>query len=243
MRWNAIPGIACLLSLLFPVVTIIYNRYVAHRSLAALLIYYIFLALSLAMFEGIIPVPAQVSDNFNILAAYLNVPLMLTALLFFCPNRQKQRFVHIMNACFISYEIIITIVFGFNPHAVVYILGPGIPVILFYTIYLFVRQVKFTIMHGKNHGRTLMLTSILFAFSCYELIFYFYYIQKTPYTDDALLLLFISTFVASVIMGLGLHLMRKRMKELKSLKITRRELALFFSAESESKKFIIKNGL
>jgi hypothetical protein len=88
-----------------------------------------------------------------------------------------------------------------------------------------------------------MLTSIFFAFSCYELTFYFFYIQKSPYRDDIMLLLFISTFVASIIMALGLHLMRKRMRELQSLKTTRRELALFFSSDTEAKKFIIKNEL
>jgi len=243
MRWNAIPSVACLLSLFLPVATIVYNRYLAHRSLIALLAYYILAALSLAMYIGIFPVSAEVSSDFNVIVTYLAIPLMLTSLLFFCPNKPKRRFVHALIGGFLAYEIAVIITTGFNQNSIAYVLGPGIPVVLFYTTYLFVKQVKFTIMHGKNHGRTLMLTSIFFSFSCYELIFYFFYIQKTPYRDDIRLLLFISTFIASVIMAIGLYLMRKRMKELQSLKITRKELALFFSSDTEVKKFIIKNEL
>jgi hypothetical protein len=89
--------------------------------------------------------------------------------------------------------------------------------------------VKFTILHGKNQGRTVMLASIFFVYACYMLIYYFYFIQKTPDTNDTLLLYFIASFISSILMALGLHLMRKRMKELRSLKVTRKELALFFS--------------
>ena len=86
-----------------------------------------------------------------------------------------------------------------------------------------------TIEFGKNAGRTLMLVSILFAYGCYALVYYFYYIQKTPAVTDVFLLYFISTLVSSIIMTIGLHLIRRRLKELQEIKNTRRELALFFN--------------
>lgn len=229
MRWNAVPGIACLLAFLLPIAVIIFNRYYTHRSLAALLIYYILSALNIIMLQEFFPLSETIRMGFTIFTNYLIVPLMLTTLLFFCPIRQKQHIVNIFSVVFIAYEIVITLMYGFNKRAVAYILGPGLLLILLYTCYLFVRQVKFTIMHGKNQGRTLMLASTLFSYSCYMLIYYFYFVQKTPDTQDTVLLYFISSFIASILMALGLHLMRKRMKELKSLKVTRKELALFFS--------------
>src|SRR5215213_5571358 len=221
MRWNAVPGIACLLSFLVPVIVIIYNRYYTHRSLAALLVYYIISSLNIMMLEGLLPLSQSVRSNFSFLNSYLVVPLMLTTLLFFCPNKAKQRVINILIISFIAYEIVITVIHGFNSLAVGYILGPGLMLIMGYAFYLFVRQVKFTIMHGKNQGRTVMLASILFAYACYVLIYYFYFIQKTPDIQDTLLLYFISSFIASILMGLGLHMMRRRMKELQSLKVTR----------------------
>ena len=134
-----------------------------------------------------------------------------------------------LSVLFIAYEIVITVMYGFNATSVAYILGPGLLLILCYTFFLFIRQVKFTIIHGKNQGRTIMLASIFFAYACYMLIYYFYFIQKTPDTKDTLLLYFISSFIGSILMALGLHLMRKRMKELRSLQVTRKELELFFS--------------
>ena len=228
MSWNAIFGIACLVSFTLPIVVIIYNRYYTHRSLAALLIYYTFIFLDNFLAENIISVSATVSTTVSLLDNYCDVPLMLTALLFFCPSKQKQNTIRVLTYIFIAYEVIITAIFGFNRTSVSYILGPGIAMVLMYSGYLFIRQVKFSIYHGKNHGRMLMLSSIFFVYACYFLIYFFHYIQKTPYTSDVMMLYFIASIISSIVMATGLHLMRKRMKELESLKITRRELAVFF---------------
>ncbi|MFL5773946.1 MAG: hypothetical protein ACJ75F_12350 [Flavisolibacter sp.] len=229
MKWNAVPGIACLLSFMLPVAVIIYNRYYTHRSLAALLTYYIFSAINIIMVMDLLSLPASFRNNFILTSVYLAVPIVLSSLLFFCPNKPKQRIVNFLILSFISYEILITAFYGFNTVTAGYILGPGLLLILGHSAILFARQVKFTIMHGKNQGRTLMLSSMLFAYACYILIYYFYFIQKTPDTADTVLLYFISSFITAIIMAWGLHLMRKRMRELRSLRITRKELALFFS--------------
>jgi hypothetical protein len=154
---------------------------------------------------------------------------VLTALLFFCPSKQKQNKIRILTALFLVYEISIMGVFGFTFNSIIYITGPGVCVILIYSFYLFVRQVKFTIYHGKNYGRVLMLAAIVFDCSCYSLIFFFNYIQKTPYQNDVFKLYYISSIVSSVLMAIGLQLMNKRMKELQALRITRKELAMFFN--------------
>lgn len=229
MSWNALPGIACIVSLFLPVAVIIYNRYYKNRSLAVLLIYYAITALYIMMSEKIIPVSAAVKLKYGMVVNYLDVPLMLTTLLFFCPNKQKQRIVHIMGISFIGYELIFSLIHGFTHASVVYIIGPGLLLILGYCFYLFARQVKFTIVHGKNIGRLLMLVAILFSYASFSLIYYFYYIEKTPYKADTVLLYYISSSISSIIMTVGLYLMRRRMKELQTLKITRKELAMFFS--------------
>lgn len=229
MNWNAIFGIACIVSITAPVVVILYHRYYKHRSLAALLIYYITTVIYLLMSENIIPVNKSIRLNFGIFNNYLDVPLMLTTLVFFCPNKPKQNIIRLLSYAFIAYELLITLMYGFKPISIVYIMGPGFAIIIGYTFYLFMRQIKFSIMHGKNHGRVIMLASIFFSYACYALIYYFYYVQKTPYVNDTELVYFISTIVSTLVMAVGLQLMNKRMKELQSLRITRRELAMFFN--------------
>jgi NADH:ubiquinone oxidoreductase subunit K len=228
MSWNAILGIACIVSFSFPVAVIIANRYYTHRSLFALLVYYSMVLLDNIFAEGIIHVSSLVSSNVSILDNYLDVPLMMTALLFFCPGKQKQKSIRILTYAFLVYEIVIAVSFGFSKQSVTYVIGPGICLVLIYTTYLFVRQVKFSIYHSKNHGRMIMLTAILFAYATYALIYFFHYIQKTPYKADVQMLYYITCIVSCVLMAIGLQLMRRRMKELKSLRVTRKELAVFF---------------
>jgi hypothetical protein len=228
MSWRELLGIVCIVSFFFPVAVIMYNRFYTHRSLIALVVYCIMTGIYNLMAEKFVPSSASFRSAYAMLDNYLDVPLMLITLLFFCPNRQKQKPVRMLIIAFIAYEIVITLLYGFKPKSVVYILGPGLAVILIYTFYLFVRQVKFSILHRKNQGRTIMLAAILFAYVGYTLIYYFYYIQKTPFTADVILLYYISSSIATTSLGIGMHLMRKRMKELRSVKLTRKELALFF---------------
>lgn len=228
MNWNAMLGVACVISLTLPIVVILYNRYYTHRSLAALFAYYAVIFIDNLLGEKIIPSPDSVSRIVTFIDNYSNIPLLLTALLFFCPSKQKQSKVRLLTLIFIGFEIVMVAIYGFTRNSIIYIMGAGISVVLIYSFYLFVRQVKFSIFHGKNHGRVLMLVSIVFDCSCYGLIYFFEYIQKTPYQNDVFRLYYISSIISSVLMAIGLHMMRIRMKELKSLRTTRKELALFF---------------
>ncbi len=229
MNWNAIIGVAATISMFLPVAAIVYYKLYQHRSLAALMISYIITAIYNLMAQGYIPASASFQKNFGVINNYLDIPLMFTALLFFCPIKQRQRTIHIVTAVFIVYEIIIACICGLEPKAIVYIMGPGLILVLLYTFYLFLRHIRITVEFGKNAGRTIMLVSILFAYGCYALIYYFFYIEKTPAVADVFLLYFITIFVSSIVMTVGLHLIRRRLKELQEIRNTRRELAIFFN--------------
>lgn len=228
MNWNATLGVACVVSFTLPIVVIIYNRYYTHRSLAALLACYTLMFIDNLIGEGMIPSTPAVSNVINLIDNYTNIPLFLMTLLFFCASKQRQGKIRLLTLLFVAYEILIIAMHGFTLNSVIYILGPGVCIVLVYSFYLFVRQIKFSIFHGKNHGRVLMLVAIVFDCSCYALIFFFQYIQKTPYQNDVFRLYYISSIVSSILMAIGLHMMRVRMKELQSLKTTRKELALIF---------------
>ncbi|MGZ8545632.1 MAG: hypothetical protein ACXWV0_10065, partial [Flavisolibacter sp.] len=66
----------------------------------------------------------------------------------------------------------------------------------------------------------------------YALIYFFYYLQQTPYTSDVMMLYYISSLLSAVVMAVGLQLIRKRLKELQSVQVTRKELAIFFGHKS-----------
>jgi hypothetical protein len=229
MNWNTFFGVTATVCLFFPVATILYYRLFKHRSLTALMIAYLSTGIYSLMQSKLISVTPQMQKGFGVVNDYLNIPLMLTALLFFCPVRQRQRAVHLITWTFICYELLIAFTYGLSPDATIYIMGPGLALVLLYSFYLFARHIKVTIEFGKNAGRTLMLVSILFTYVCYGIVYHFYYIQQTPDVADAFLVYFVSSIVASMLMTAGLTQIRKRMKELEEIKNTRRELAIFFN--------------
>jgi len=228
MNWSSILGVVCVVSFTMPTVVILYNRYYTHRSLTALLVYYVIVFADNLFNENFVPTTASLSWTLSLIDNYAYPPLLLTALLFFCPSKQKQTKVRWLTLLFVIYEAVIIGVLGFTFNSVVYIAGVGVLIVLIYSFYLFVRQVKFSIFHRKNHGRVLMLAAIVFDCSCYSLIYFFNYIQKTPYQNDVFKLYYISSIVSSILMATGLQLMNKRMKELQAIKITRKELAMIF---------------
>jgi hypothetical protein len=228
MNFNTILGIACIVSLTLPIVIIFYNRYYIHKSLIAMLAYYGLGFIDNLLNENLIPGSITFGRIAGLIDNYTYVPLVLTALLFFCPGKQKQNKIKMLVLAFLLYEIVIISVCGFTINSIIYITGPGIGIILIYSFYLFIKQVKFTIFHGKNQGRLLMLAAVVFDCSCYTLIFFFNYIQKTPYQTDVFKLYYISSIISSLLMAIGLQLMNKRMKELQAIKITRKELAMVF---------------
>jgi hypothetical protein len=230
MNWNTFLGVTATVCLFFPVATILYYRLYRHRSLSALMISYLSTGIYSLMQSKLLDVSPQVEKSFGVVNNYLNIPLILTALVFFCPLKQRQRSVHLITWTFICYEILIAFVYGLGESAPVYVMGPGLTIVLLYTFYLFARHIKVTIQFGKNAGRTLMLVAILFTYVCYGLVYFFYYIQHTPDVADAFLVYFVSSIVASVLMTVGLTQIRKRMKELEEIKNTRRELAIFFNS-------------
>jgi hypothetical protein len=229
MNWNTIAGIAATVSLFLPVAVILYYKLFEHRSLAALMASYLLTGIYNLMSNQWIVVPAAFLRNFGIANNLLDIPLILLSLLFFCPIKSKQKTVYFILGGYIFYEIIAALLIGFNRDLIVYVQGPGILVVLAYAFYLFVRHIRITVEYSKNAGRTLMLASILFGYVCYGIIYFFYYIQRTPNVEDAYLIYFISTFISSIVMTVGLQLVRKRLKELQEVKNTRKELAVFFN--------------
>lgn len=227
MNLNSIFGLTSIICFGLPIAAIVLFRLYRHASLIALMLYYALTIFHCVYAESIPPVP-NFLNQWDVAYSYVEIPLMLTSLLFFCPAKLRQQKVHMLIAAFIGYEIIIAFCFGFTPMASMYITAPGLIMIVCYSTYLFLRQAKFTVIHGKNIGRLLMLGGILFSYSCYLLLFYVYFVQKQTDIAGIFYLYFISSTVASVLMSAGLFLMRHRIKELQELKVVRKELQMVF---------------
>lgn len=222
-------GLSSVMCFSLPIFVIVLFRLYRHVSLIALLLYYVLTIVHCLSAESIPPVP-DFTNPLDIAYSYVEIPLMLSALLFFCPARKWRQKMQMVILFFIVFEVVVSLYYRFTPTATIYITAPGLLIIVLYTAFLFLRQARFTLLHKKNSGRVLMLGAILFSYSCYGFVFYSYFIQHQPDITIIYNLYFVSSTIASVLMSIGLFMMRYRIRELQELKIVRRELQLFFGS-------------
>ena len=228
MNFYSILGMISAVAFFLPAFIILSSRLLINISLLALVFYFLLVMTHNLMAANIIIVSKELQSNFGVINNYLDVPLMLTGMLMFCTEKWKQRVLVTSIICFSAFELIIFFQHQLQPVSSKYIMGPGILLILFYSLYLFVNNIKNTIVQGKGVGKTLMITSILFAYGCYFLVYLFAYIQRTSDRQDVFIIYYLASIIFSVLMAAGLIWVKKRLREIKEVQTTRKELSVFF---------------
>lgn len=229
MNFNAILGVLCAIAFLMPALIILSSRLLINISLIALVLYFLQVMTWTLMAEKVILVSREVQRNLGIISNYLDVPLILTSMLMFCTEKIKKRFVITAIITFLAYELIIFFQYKLSPLSSKYILGPGIILVLFFSLYFFVNNIKNTIVQGKGVGKTLMITSILFAYGSYFIVYLFTYVQKTSARNDVFIIYYLTSIIFSAVMSAGLIWIKKRLREIKEVQVTRKELNVFFN--------------
>ncbi len=229
MNPNTILGIVAAIAFLLPALIILSSRLLINISLLSLVIYFLLVTFYILMSENILLVNKEVQRNFAVINNYLDVPLMLTAMLMFCTEKWKQRLIITTIIGFAAYELMIFFQYQLQPVSSKYIMGPGIVLILLYSLYLFINNIKNTIVQGKGVGKTLMITSILFAYGCDFLVYIFAFVQRTSNRGDVFIIYYLASIIFSVLMSAGLIWVKKRLREIKEVQTTRKELHVFFN--------------
>jgi hypothetical protein len=228
MNLNTTLGILSAIAFLLPALIILSSRLLINISLLALVIYFLWVAICTLMSVDIIVVSNDVRRNFGVIHNYLDVPLMLTTMLMFCTEKWKQKVIITSIIAFSAYELIILFQHQLQRISSTLIMGPGIILVLVYSLFLFMSNIKSTIVQGKGVGKTLMITSILFAYGCYFLVYLFAYIQKDSNKGDVFIIYYLASIIFSVLMSAGLIWVKKRLREIKEVQTTRKELNVFF---------------
>jgi hypothetical protein len=149
---------------------------------------------------------------------------MLGFLTYFSPSRIFAKKMRYLILLFIGFELLVLGINGFNVNTITIILGPGLMIVLYFGIIFFSRYGKLAIERGKTVGKTLMAGSFIFAYGTYTLIYILFYVLKTEYIGDTFLVYFMSTIISSLMLGFGLYYESLRVKKLRELMITRKEL-------------------
>jgi hypothetical protein len=176
----------------------------------------------------VLKLPSFVTSTGAIVFNYLDAPLMLMVLLFFCNEKWKHNAVLYTLGAFIVFEAAVFFQLGLHARSSVYVLGPGTLLIFGYSLFFFAHYGKISVVQGRSTGKTFMLVAILFSYVVFLMLYYLHYLMHTSAIADVYLIYYIGLFVSSVFMSIGLACIIKRTRELEELQLTRRELALFF---------------
>lgn len=226
MKLHAFMGTLSAFALLAPVMIILVYKLFLNKGLWAMFVYFLLGGIFCLISEGIIPATGKIKSTYGILNNYVDVPLMLVILGMFSTSPTRTRALNLTLLLFIIYEIAVLFRFGLTVQSSVWIMGPGILVILVYSVIFFRQYAKLSIEKNKGLGKTLIVSSMLFLYGCYAMIYYLYYIQKTSARADVYFIYYIVLFIASISVSLGLIMIQKKARQIRELQVTRKELAV-----------------
>jgi hypothetical protein len=228
MNWKEIMGIISTVALLLPVLLVFAFRLYRIKCFLALAIYY-FLSFSYnLMSENYIPVNADFKKAFGITNNLLEFPLIITFMAYFSFSARLSKRIRYSVLIFLMFEIAVTIILGYTTKAMTIIMAPGLSLLLFFSVWFSLRQIKITITQGKATGKALMVTSMLFAYGCYMLIYVLYYLVKSEEVADIFTMYFIASTLSALLLSIGIYIENKRVKKLEELRITRKELSMVY---------------
>lgn len=219
-------------TILLPIVLIIALRLYRIKSFLALGIYYLLTFFDAMMMQKYILASEDFRRIYGVTINLLDVPLVLSFFMYFSPSLRLSKQMQYLGLAFIVFEIIVTILIGYNRDALTIIIGPGLAIILFFCAMFFIRQIKIAITFWKGIGKALMISSFLFVFGCYSFIYIMHYIIRTPDTIDVYIMYLISSALSVIMVFAGMMIESKRIRKLQELLVTRHELSLVYKKEN-----------
>jgi hypothetical protein len=212
------------IALFLPILLILALRLGSYRTFPLLLIYFTFVLINNLMNEHYIQPNADVVYFWGVIVNLLDAPLMLLFLSYFSTSVVFSRRLLMLILSFLTFELIVVLLVGFNVRAITIVLGPGILIVFALCMFLFIRQAKIVITNRKAMGKILIASSLVFAYGCYGFLYVLFYVIKTPLVADTFLLYFIVLTLSSTILCTGIIFERKRIQKLFELKKARKEL-------------------
>src|SRR5690242_5485791 len=128
MTWNSTMGFIATVALFLPILMILVLRLGAYRTFPALLIYYFGVFIYNLFTEGFVHADRQVIRYWGLANNLLDIPLILTFLVYFSSSNAFTRRIKTLIWGFILFEAIVVVIFGMNVNAITIILGPGIAI-------------------------------------------------------------------------------------------------------------------
>lgn len=209
-NWNHILGTISTTALLLPVFLILSKKLYESNAFFALLLYYIFAFAHGLVRDQVIPASPGFREKIGLVNSYLDVPLILLFLKTFMEDAKLKKIVSLSIICFIIYEAIILLTMGINFKSAAWTTGPELLLVLVFCVPVFLQQVRLSISHRSETAKALLVASIAFGYCILSFLYVLIYCLKTQYKDDTYTLLYVSSFVSTILMSIGLYLLKER---------------------------------
>lgn len=195
--------------LLLPLIAMMLKRSTWHLSFLALGSCYSLFFLSSLIINGFIPASEKTSHILLSFSTMFQHPLMLLFMTYFARQEEIKKALQYSLIILLLIGIIILTKNDIGTNARPVVLGLGLLLVLIYSSLFFMQQIKSSITQRTETGKAFMISSILFAYSCYSVIFLIKYVFRSTNTEDLFTLYEMSTFISTILLIIGIFTNRK----------------------------------
>jgi hypothetical protein len=227
-------GIVSAIAMFLPIIILLSFGLAGYKSFPALLIYYILVAGQSFLALDFIRTDKSFVYYYGVLNNFLDAPLMLTFMTYFSKTAMFRKRMKYIIPFFLLFEIIVIAAGGFNINAAIIAMGPGLLLVLVFSLLFFIHQAKITVVYQKALGKAMIAAALLFAYGGYSFIYVVYYLMKTPDKADTQLVYYLVTIFSSVLLTAGIFFERKRVRQLAEINITREELRTIYGRQGRN---------
>ncbi len=198
--WFGLLTISCML---LPVLVILIRKRF-NAAFMALAIYFLITFIYNFILILLPNFPKDARRYIGVIDNMLDAPLMLLFLSHFAQNIGTKRLIKICLIAFVFFEFSIILLYGLSVKAISIFAGPEIAIVLCFSFFFFTGHIRIAITQRLDIAKTMMVSGILFAYAVYFMVYLFYYIMETPNKIDALIIYFLASLVASILVSSGL---------------------------------------
>ncbi len=228
MTGNDIMGLFSSIAVLMPLLLILALRLSFYKTFPALLLYFGFLfAFNLTVLDYI-PFDEETVRHIFISNNFADPLLLLLFLIYLAPSRRLKRVIAASFFVGLAYTTGIIAWKGFTMQATTFTMAPTLCLSLIFTAMLSWQHIKIAVRRPYSMGKAILSASLLFGSGCYAMLFVIFFIIKEKSEEDGILVYFMATLLTSGFMTAGIYFEGKRLKRLRELKITRRELHMIY---------------
>lgn len=171
------------------------------------------------MATGIWNLPIETKRIYGMTNNFLDLPLMMGFLFYFTSSWRLSKQMKLVILFYIAFEFMVLVINGTSKSSAAIVIGPGIVVLLGYSIHFFRNELQIKLHESQEMGKILMLSSLLFSYGCFSIIYFFHYILKTPYIQDVFLIYYSVTVISSILMVIGIWIERNNILQSETDKV------------------------